>query len=832
MQVLAPSGSALFRRLLLALVTALIVARPIVLGEEPGLLTNLADPWGMTLTLLWLFAAVGWASWRFWMRPASQGSGGRGQGTEKTTASPPSLTPAPWPLNPTHWYGGLVQTALLVAVALVFVSAERAAAYKFPARMIAWDWFGLFVSFLVVRQLAVTPREQHGLFTVVLAGAVALAAQGIYQRAVEFPQNRQLAEDPETLRANWAEENPGQDINESLLQQVRQRMMEYNIFGPYAHPNSYAGFLVLWLPGLIGAIAVSRRMHVSLWQMVLVIGSAVMGLSALWLTHSRGALLGLAVAGAGIGFFVFRHALSKYTLAVLVGVVVLVGLVYGGSRSGLLASITGKSVNPITQRWDYWQTTWQMIRERPWLGVGPGNFSENYTRLMPPNSEEKIKDPHNFALEMWSTCGIFALLALLGALAVFFVRIVQGQIRACSVREEMPRADATGSDKARTPLAGTEEDAPVCWEFYIGGMFGLLLGFVLRVLTATPNAILTETYAAAMRSVVWFAAFALLERLLWTDRARVLALTAGIAAMLLNLCVSGGIGFPSVAGPLWVAVALALNAAALRPSRWLSRPGAAMILPLPIFLGLFLSYGMYILYPVLASDGLIREAVQNVAYYQTEGGKPPSDQSAGIRDYPERFIKRGVIDRLNQAAQFTPDDARIYVQLAWGTNKIWEISQRKAGQELPLDKRSLSYGVKAAQLDPHGAAGYLVQYQIHFKYAEFNEASVEALRKSHGDPQRINDREYTARMEYKSAAQVLQRYLPNDPHEAGLHYALWRAWSKASEKEKAREQAEIALQLNNLVTLRTRKLTDSQRIQLENWLRDLKEAAAKDGPKK
>ncbi|HTU93139.1 MAG TPA: hypothetical protein VMF69_23875, partial [Gemmataceae bacterium] len=71
MQVLAPSAPALLRRLLLVLATALIVARPLVIGEDAGLSSNLADPWGMVLTLLWLLAAAGWAAWRFWLRPSS-----------------------------------------------------------------------------------------------------------------------------------------------------------------------------------------------------------------------------------------------------------------------------------------------------------------------------------------------------------------------------------------------------------------------------------------------------------------------------------------------------------------------------------------------------------------------------------------------------------------------------------------------------------------------------------------------------------------------------------------------------------------------------------------
>jgi hypothetical protein len=346
-------------------------------------------------------------------------------------------------------------------------------------------------------------------------------------------------------------------------------------------------------------------------------------------------------------------------------------------------------------------------------------------------------------------------------------------------------------------------------------MFGLLLGFVLRVNTATPDDIMTETYAAAVRSVAWFAAFALLERLAWTERGRVLALTTGIIALLLNLSVSGGIGFPSVAGPLWIAVALALNAAALRPVPWLSRAGAAMIVPLPIFLGLFLGYGVYILYPVLASDGLMREAAQAVAYFQGERNKPRVVQSAGLRDRPVPFLQKAVIERLEQAARLTPDDARIYVQLAWGTHQIWELNPRQSRQELPIAERALQYGEKATQLDPHGAAGYLVQYQIRMRYAERNEASAERLRRNHGDPILINDREQTAREQYKLAAQKLEEFLPNDPHDAALHFALWRAWHRASDKEKASEHAATALELDDLVTTRARKLTDSQRKQLE-----------------
>src|SRR5207245_10905361 len=58
------SGPELLRRVLLGLVTALIVARPLVLGEDPGLLDQSSSATGLVLTVLWLLAAVGCAVWR------------------------------------------------------------------------------------------------------------------------------------------------------------------------------------------------------------------------------------------------------------------------------------------------------------------------------------------------------------------------------------------------------------------------------------------------------------------------------------------------------------------------------------------------------------------------------------------------------------------------------------------------------------------------------------------------------------------------------------------------------------------------------------------------
>src|SRR3954447_3159730 len=97
------------RRILLGFVTALIVIRPFVLGEDPGLLNQLSGAATLILSMTWLLVAVGTSLWRWW-----------------------SGQPAPR-IHPVEW-------GLAALTALAFLTAEIAADYHFPARLIAWEW--------------------------------------------------------------------------------------------------------------------------------------------------------------------------------------------------------------------------------------------------------------------------------------------------------------------------------------------------------------------------------------------------------------------------------------------------------------------------------------------------------------------------------------------------------------------------------------------------------------------------------------------------------------------------------------------------------------------
>ena len=179
-------GPEIMHRVLLGATTALLAARMLVPGEDPGLLHDSSGAINLILVLLWLLAAVGLAAWRVWSR--------RGD-----------------------WRGGLVETALLVAVVLAFVSAETAG-YRRPARLIAWDWVALFAAVCLIRQLAVSAADQQAMFGVFLAGAAALSFQAVYQITV--------------LGAPAS--------------------------ATFTRPDTFAAWLGLFLPGLIAAVIVCR----------------------------------------------------------------------------------------------------------------------------------------------------------------------------------------------------------------------------------------------------------------------------------------------------------------------------------------------------------------------------------------------------------------------------------------------------------------------------------------------------------------------------------------------------------------------------------------------
>ncbi len=767
------AGRVLVARLLLIGVTALLIARPMVLGEDPGLTSDLSDTGSMVLTLFWFMAAAVAALLWAW-RPAQENTRSFGVGSM------------------------LVGLGLLGTALIAFGSAEFDAPYRFPARLIAWEWFGLFAVFFTVRRVAVSQRAQRGLLTALLASAVSLSAHAVYQEFVELPRDRRQFSSIEKIQEGFARQGVYLSKDDPILMGLQKRVMDNHVYGTYAHPNSFAGCLALLLPGLVGAVLVCRQHGAGGRQTGLVLVCTLLVCVGLWLTHSRGALLGVAAAALIVLLTAGRHWLWAHRTLIAAAAVLIAAGGYALYASGLASRGLGKESGTLQLRLLYWRTTWQIIGAHPWLGVGPGNFAGAYAAQVDPNAAEQIKDPHNFALEVWATCGLFALLSLLVSLAAFFVVLGRSWHRDLTPDPEPPP---------------DEKDGPP-WEFYTAGIIGLLLGFVLRVSALDAGVLRSEVEAAALRSLVWFPAFWVLEGVLWSGRARALALLAGVIALLVNLCVSGGIAFPSVATLLWAAIALALNACRSgRADVPAGAPERALrIAAVPLLAGMAFVYLGLVFYPVSTAFALQQQAVHNGQRFQEQLGK----KKGAILQRPIGFLKNHVVKPLEEAARLTPDDARAQARLTSWYGELWRLEMLRDREAVGPEQefvKALAAASRAQRLDPEGIQGYMAEYQLRLSVGQEWER-LAAMPANRDNADKLRE---LARKQYREAAAALERYQPHDPTDVITRYLRAEALSRAGDPRAAARVARETLQLDQSLTRPMRRLSQDQVRQLRKW---------------
>ncbi len=76
-----------------------------------------------------------------------------------------------------------------------------------------------------------------------------------------------------------------------------------------------------------------------------------------------------------------------------------------------------------------WKTAWEILKDYPIFGIGPGMFQEYYlayqSRFAIPYLEWAVPQPHNIFLAFWLQTGILGLLGFLWLVVVFFKRILK-----------------------------------------------------------------------------------------------------------------------------------------------------------------------------------------------------------------------------------------------------------------------------------------------------------------------------------------------------------------------------------------------------------------------
>jgi O-antigen ligase len=186
--------------------------------------------------------------------------------------------------------------------------------------------------------------------------------------------------------------------------------------GIYPSPNNVGLYLGRVWPMLLAVVLWAKK-----GKRRLLYGLALAPvLLALLLSFSRGALLlGVPAALLAMGWRAggrWRWVASSLVLAVALALIPLLSV-------PRFASLLDLEQGGTFFRLELWHSTLALLRDRPWFGVGPGNFAEAYsTRYILPSAwqEFNLEHPHNIYLDHWTRLGVLGVLAGIGLQLAFW----------------------------------------------------------------------------------------------------------------------------------------------------------------------------------------------------------------------------------------------------------------------------------------------------------------------------------------------------------------------------------------------------------------------------
>ena len=210
------------------------------------------------------------------------------------------------------------------------------------------------------------------------------------------------------------------------------------IYGPLGNPNLLAGYLLPIVP--LAVVAVFRWQ--GLGQKVFAAVTCLLSATAVLFTYSRGGWLGLLAAMAVLVFLLLLRGTAEWPplwrrlvpLGVLFAggvLVVIAATQLEPIRTRVVSLVAGRGGSSNNFRINVWLAAVEMIQDRPWLGIGPGNnaFNSIYPLYQQPkfNALSAYSVPPELMVEM----GVPGLLACCGLLV-------------SSVRTDLHLGDSSG----------------------------------------------------------------------------------------------------------------------------------------------------------------------------------------------------------------------------------------------------------------------------------------------------------------------------------------------------------------------------------------------------
>lgn len=188
--------------------------------------------------------------------------------------------------------------------------------------------------------------------------------------------------------------------------------------GFFGHPMTFAGYFCIYLPVLLVCFLEQRIYGQWRW---LAGGSFVLGVVALLFNATRGAWLALTI----VLLFILAYYLIKGNKLAMLCLALFIAAGAGLSQYQpfvqRLATITDTKYQSNTERLLIWQSAYTMFKDHPVLGVGLGQYKDNYQKkyISPKAKEPYLSHAHNNFLQMLAENGIVGFVGFLTLLVCF-----------------------------------------------------------------------------------------------------------------------------------------------------------------------------------------------------------------------------------------------------------------------------------------------------------------------------------------------------------------------------------------------------------------------------
>jgi putative inorganic carbon (hco3(-)) transporter len=185
--------------------------------------------------------------------------------------------------------------------------------------------------------------------------------------------------------------------------------------GPIQDPNDFGFLLAVTVPLAMHQIQTAHRPG----RRIAAVLALVLILAGILATFSRGAIVGLAVAGAFS--LLTRRLRMRWVLLFLGGALLIAGtanLLQPQTVSNALDRKEYIAESNVNTRLVAWRIAFDEFQTSPVLGVGPGNFERRYIEFGLPTARAGAITTHNAYLNILAELGLPGLVLFVGYLAV------------------------------------------------------------------------------------------------------------------------------------------------------------------------------------------------------------------------------------------------------------------------------------------------------------------------------------------------------------------------------------------------------------------------------